>query len=157
MLYGTLYTLRFLSNKFMFKKVFVTLFVGSFLFGGVCSAALLSETTWQGLGSDHADKFAEKAGFDQGANEKTLTQMVANIIAAFLGLLGVIFVILIVVAGYNWMTAGGDQEKVSKAGKRIYAAIIGLIIVAGAYAITYFVFRNLPSGEGGGTTIEATK
>ena len=64
--------------------------------------------------------------------------------------MGVIFIILIILAGYNWMTAGGEEEKVNKAKQMIYRAIIGLIIIMSAYAITYFVFTNLPAGTGGG-------
>jgi hypothetical protein len=43
------------------------------------------------------------------------------------------------------MTAGGNEEKVGKAKETLWRAVIGLIIVASAYAITYFVFTNLPA------------
>ena len=73
---------------------------------------------------------------------------VASIIRAFLGLLGVIFVILIIIAGFGWMTAGGDEEKLRKAKQTMQRAVVGLIIVAAAYSITYFVFKALPGGTG---------
>ncbi len=89
-------------------------------------------------------------GYSPGS-EKALPALVATIIKAFLGLLGVIFVTLIIYAGYGWMTAQGDEEKVKKAKDTLTQAIIGLIIITAAYAITYFVFSNLPGGAGGGT------
>ncbi len=88
------------------------------------------------------------AGYSAGA---TLGSVVAVIIKGFLGVLGIIFVILMIVAGFNWMTAAGEEEKINKAKDTLRAAIIGLIIVVSAYAITYFVFENLP---GSGTSIE---
>ncbi|MFH0840408.1 MAG: pilin [bacterium] len=141
----------------MFKKIFIPILFISLVFGSVCSAGLLSDKIGLELGGDQATQLAKEAGYNEATTDQTLTQMIADVINVFLGLLGTIFVILIVVAGYRWMTAGGDKEKVSKAGDTIRAAILGLIIVAGAYAITYFVFRSLPEGDGGGTTIEATK
>ena len=85
--------------------------------------------------------------FNPDTDEYTLTEMVADIISVFLGLLGTIFVFLIILAGYNWMTAGGDSGKVSKAQTTIKVAIIGLIIIVGAYAITWWIFARMPAGE----------
>ena len=70
-------------------------------------------------------------------------QIVGLVIKAFLGLLGVIFIYLIVLAGYNWMTAAGDEQKVEKAKDQIKRAVIGLVIVVSAYAITYFVLQAM--------------
>ncbi len=84
-------------------------------------------------------------------DEKTIYETIASLIGAFLGLLGVIFIILIILAGYWWMTASGDEQKVTKAKDTIYRAIIGLIITAAAYAITGFVFQRIGGGSGGPT------
>jgi hypothetical protein len=54
------------------------------------------------------------------------------------------------VAGYKWMTAGGNEEKVKEAKSQIQHAIIGLAIIIMAYAITYFVFEALGDSMGGG-------
>lgn len=93
--------------------------------------------------------FRDKVGFEPGAS---IGSIIAAIIKGFLALLGVIFVILILIGGYNWMTAAGDEEKVRKAKDTIQRAIIGFLIIAAAYAITYFVFKYMPWGGGGGGT-----
>ena len=67
------------------------------------------------------------------------------IISGFLSLLAMIFIILMLTAGYSWMTASGDEEKVTKAKKTIQRAIIGLVVIMAAYAITAFVFMRLPA------------
>ncbi|MFH1412603.1 MAG: MMCAP2_0565 family pilin-like conjugal transfer protein [bacterium] len=81
--------------------------------------------------------------YDQGTDEYSLTQLVGTVVSVFLGLLGVVFVILIIYAGYTWMTASGNDEKVSKAGRTIKVAVIGLLIVIGAFAIWRFVFERI--------------
>ena len=89
-------------------------------------------------------------GDQTGLGYQSPVIFLSQLITVFLSLLGVIFIILIILAGYNWMTAGGEEEKVNKAKQMIYRAIIGLIIIMSAYAITYFVFTNLPAGTSGG-------
>lgn len=87
-----------------------------------------------------------------GLNPFSLGQIIAVVIQAALSLLGIIFLIIIVFAGYRWMTAAGNEESIQKAQDSIKRAIIGLVIVLMAYAITYFVFNQLPfTGSGGGS------
>jgi hypothetical protein len=77
------------------------------------------------------------------ANEDSLPTILGNIINGALILLGVIFIVLMIISGYNWMTASGNQEKVGKAKDLMINAVIGLIIVMAAYAITAFVGAKL--------------
>ena len=75
--------------------------------------------------------------------DASLAGIVGIVIQAFLGLLGVIFLAYLLYAGYHWMTAQGDEEKVTKAKDTLQRAIIGIIVTIGAYAITYFVLDKL--------------
>ncbi len=68
---------------------------------------------------------------------------IANIIVVALGLLGTISVVLMLYAGFKWMTAGGNEENVKEAQNIIKYAVIGLAIILSAYAITRFVMSNL--------------
>lgn len=47
----------------------------------------------------------------------------------------VLFVFMIVWSGLEWISSGGDKEKVGNAQKRITNALIGLVIFAVAFAI----------------------
>jgi len=79
-----------------------------------------------------------------GLNENvSLSKVVSQIIKVFLSFLGVIFIVLIIYAGFTWMTAAGNEEKIDKAKKTMVSAIIGLAIVLSAYALTYFVIDQL--------------
>lgn len=68
---------------------------------------------------------------------------VGNIISIFSAILAIIFIILIILAGYHYMTAQGDENKVSQSFKTIYHAVIGLVIVISSYAITMFILNRL--------------
>jgi len=74
-----------------------------------------------------------------GVTEYTFAEKLGLIVKVFLGLLGVIFIILIILAGFKYMTAQGDEGKVKESLASIRHAVIGLIIVVGAYAIWYFL------------------
>jgi uncharacterized membrane protein len=76
-------------------------------------------------------------------DEKTFAKAIADVIRIILGFLGIIFLILILYAGFMWMTSAGNEEKISNAKKTMVAAVIGAAIVLAAYAITYFVISNL--------------
>lgn len=92
------------------------------------------------------------AGYASDTDESTLLEIIGTGISVGLGLLGVIFIILILLAGYNWMTAAGDEEKITKAGKTIRSAIIGLLIIVAAFAIWMFVSQIIIGGGGGSTS-----
>ncbi len=68
---------------------------------------------------------------------------VARIIRVAMGLLGIIAVVIILIGGFTWMTAGGNDEKVGEAKKWIFSGVIGLAIVLSAYAIATFVINQL--------------
>ncbi len=69
-------------------------------------------------------------------------------IRAILGFLAIIFIALMIYAGYLWLTAGGNDEQASKARRVISAAIIGIAIILFSYMITIFVFRGALNAAG---------
>jgi len=92
---------------------------------------------------DISDDTAIEAGFD---DDIYFDSIVPVIIKTVLSLLGVIFMILMVYGGSIWMTAGGKEDRVKKAKDLIQAAIIGLVIVVSAYAISIFVISKITKG-----------
>ena len=57
--------------------------------------------------------------------------------------LGVFFMLLIVYSGFQWMFSSGNEEKVTQAKTRITQAVTGLVIVLGAFIISYAIFSFL--------------
>jgi uncharacterized membrane protein YjgN (DUF898 family) len=104
--------------------------------------------------SDNIGKEFKTVGTTSGLNEgsRDLPSIVGGIINAFLALLGVVLVVIIIFAGYKWMTAQGNSGQVDEAKKMITQAVIGMIILMAAYAITRFVLEAVISGTTGTTT-----
>lgn len=77
-----------------------------------------------------------------------------RIINIGLGVIGIVLVALILYAGFIWMTSAGEPDKVGKAKKILINAVIGLVIILSAWAITRFVIERLlqATQEGGGVT-----
>lgn len=79
----------------------------------------------------------------EGLGSGTLLPIIGAFINTVLVLLGVILVIIILYAGWIWMSSQGDPGKIKKAKDMIFNAIIGLAIIFAAFAITNFVFEAL--------------
>ena len=71
--------------------------------------------------------------------------IVIRIINVFLGLLGIIFLVLVVMSGYWFLTARGEEDMIKKGKDTLKRAIIGIIIVLLAYSIVNFVGEGLIS------------
>ena len=83
---------------------------------------------------------AEKAfGPEVTKNSIDLPTSIGKIVGIALSFLGVVFFILIIYAGYLWMFSMGNEQTVTKAKEIIIAAVIGLVIVLAAYAITSYL------------------
>lgn len=75
--------------------------------------------------------------------------VIAGIINVILGFLGILAVIIILLGGFKWMTAGGNEEKVEEAKKLIISGAIGLVIIISAWAIATFIIDAIYSAAGG--------
>lgn len=80
--------------------------------------------------------------------DEPLPTYIGNIISVILGVLGIIMVVLILYAGFLWMTDAGKGDNITKAKDIIRAAIIGLILIVAAYAITQFVINAITNAVG---------
>ncbi len=143
-----------MTSNTMQVKIKIAVIISALLFSLALSNAVLAESTGssgggsqQLLTGETANKlktqdnaFLAAAGL--GTNV-SLGQVVSYVIKFVLSLLGIIFVILIIYAGFMWMTAAGNEEKITQAKKTMASATIGLAIVLAAYAITYFVIDQL--------------
>lgn len=106
---------------------------------GVLSANISSAGPDLGTGSGSlTEGIAKEGGYGTNVNEYTLSQTIGRVIKVLLSFVGTIFFALAVYAGFLWMTAQGNEEKVAQATGIIRTAVIGMIIVLAAYSITAF-------------------
>ena len=118
-----------MKNKLFRNIATVAVFV--FLFSLVAVPFVAAQPD---LGFDYADNLDLSV-----ANEADPRQMAVDVVKYLMTFLGIIAVVVILLGGFKWMTAAGNEDKVAEAKKLIIAGIIGLIIVLCAYAIVNFV------------------
>ena len=73
------------------------------------------------------------------ANNTDLRSAVLSLINYFLGFLGLVAVIVIIISGVQLVASQGNDSAVKKAQKTIGYAALGLLIVFFAYAIVNFI------------------
>jgi hypothetical protein len=72
-----------------------------------------------------------------------LTNVIRNVINVFSWIIGVVAVIMIMVAGFKYITSGGDSGNITSAKNTIIYAIIGLVVVALSQSIVWFVLDRI--------------
>lgn len=92
----------------------------------------------QDLGAGTLDKVAGQANIK---TETTLPVLIGNLVRIGIGMLGIVFLVLTIYAGFLWLTASGDSDKVDHAKQTLQRGVIGLIIISAAYAIATFVIN----------------
>lgn len=78
---------------------------------------------------------ASEAGYDIKKTRTALATVAGTIVSAFLSFIGIIFITYTLYGGYLWMTAGGNEEKVTKAKAIIRNGIVGMIIIFSVWGI----------------------
>lgn len=100
---------------------------------------------------------AQETAFEQFADASTLPQdsiaiIIARVIRIALTLVGIIFVCVIIYAGFLYLLARGEPAPIVKAKKIFQQSIIGLIIIFSAYSIATFILNRLLDAAFTGTS-----
>ena len=76
---------------------------------------------------------------ETGIPQADADTVVTNILNGIYFIAGLVAVIVIIIAGLTFINSGGDSGRVAKAKNQILYAVVGLIVVISAFAITNFV------------------
>ena len=118
--------------------------IKSFVFGALIAALIL----FVGLPVFAQTDELVGVAADSGFGTSDLITIIGTIIKVFLGLLGIIFLVLVIYSGFLWMTAGGDDKQVERAKKTLINAVVGIVIVLFSYAIASFIVNALLDATG---------
>jgi hypothetical protein len=119
------------STKLNFKKIFAALAL-SFFYGQAVLASTFDEVM-KGF-----FKTGQEAGYPttgEGVPAVQFAPAWVNYINGMLTLMGLLFMVNIIYAGYLWFMAHGKEEQVSRAKSMLINAVIGLVIIIGARVI----------------------
>ena len=79
----------------------------------------------------------------------TLPTLAGRIINAALGISGSLALVMFIWGGFLWLTAAGKPERIKSGQNTLLWAVIGLVVIFGAYAIVNFVIT-----QAAGVTVE---
>ncbi len=127
------------------RRFLVLLSATSLLFAPLFVSAQTISSQSTGL-----DQAAAGTGLVNTCQGNCIPGLIGNLINAVLGVLGIVLLGLFLYAGFMWMTAGGETERVKKAKSMIVNAVAGLVIIVASYAITSYVISTLGQAFGGG-------
>lgn len=130
-----------MNNKTKFKKIIGLLVLSFVLFLGVFYFSPVLAQSTDTLGIAAVDKSISLGGDD-------IRVIIAKIIRAVLGLLGLVAVVIVIYGGFTFMTAGGDEEKVARGKKILINGLIGLAIILCSFIIVQFVLGKLGEATG---------
>jgi hypothetical protein len=141
---------------FMTKKIFN--YVLSIVFLSMCLTLIPASFDFQPVNQTKAagwwdtvnnNEFKQVGSVYGNNTTKDIRMVVVDIIKKILGLLGVIALVIILYAGFKWMTSAGNEETITSAKKTLIAGLIGLAIILFSYAIATFVIKYLSAASTG--------
>ena len=115
------------------KKIFRNIIVATMIVF-LLAPVLVIPASAQNLGIEYATNLGLKE-----SSQSDPRDMAVDIVKYLMTFLGIIAVVVILLGGFKWMTAAGNEDKVAEAKKLIIAGVIGLIIILAAFAIVQFV------------------
>ena len=115
------------------KKFFKNLVVFSFIFVMSATVALPALAQADVIGVQYAQNFG------LNAQEGDVRQQAVEIIRYLMTFLGIIATVIILLGGFRWLVAAGNEDRIAEAKKTIIAGVIGLVIILAAFAIVTFV------------------
>jgi len=131
-------------HKSIIKKILVFIFLALAVLVNV--NFVLAQDTLKNLNTT-ANKAYKGTNNNAEMQNQDLPTLVGRMIGTMLSFLGVVFLILMIYGGFLWMLDRGEGSHAKKAKELIEAAIIGLIIVLSAYALTSWLGTRLTTSS----------
>lgn len=92
------------------------------------------------IGQDGLDVAAGRAQF---GSETNVYVVVTRWVNGFLSVFGIVSTYYLITAGFNWMTSGGNAEKIDAAKRTIKWVVLGVFIAIISYSLMRFIFQAL--------------
>jgi len=81
------------------------------------------------------------------ASKTTLTDFILEVVKILLSFAGLIAVVMLVLGGYWYMAAGGNEEMSEKGKKTIINFVLGLVVIILAYTLVTVIASTLTGGD----------
>ena len=131
-----------MQKKIVFGLVLLFVAVSNFYMVALVEAGSseIPEPSLKELVNKQNSSLAGKQGANYGEPLSGVVILAARIIKIFLTILGTLFVVYTVYAGYLYMTAAAEEERITKAKSMISHGVLGMIIILSSWSIAYLVY-----------------
>lgn len=128
-------------KKFFSKKILI--FFLCILLFSLFSPALVEASGAKQKFTTSLEKTAgsEGAGYSNNQLRQEPAVMIGRLVKTILALIGMLLLILLIYGGFIWMNSHGNETEVKRAQSIIQNALIGVVVVLMAYAITQLFFN----------------
>ena len=133
-------------------QLFVAMFASLFAFSApvlvpaVAYGQTIEQNLCEGVDAVSGEGNCRQGTGDVGADSGPLVTLIRNIIRFITIIVGAVSILMIIFAGFKYITSGGDSSKITSAKNSLVYAIIGLVIIALAQVIVRFVLTTARSG-----------
>ena len=86
------------------------------------------------------DSFIQTNPGNVAGDPRLIIKRIINVVMGFLGMLAILIILF---AGFKWMTAAGNKENMEAAAKMLRDGVIGLIIIFSAWTLAWFVVNTI--------------
>lgn len=106
--------------------------------GGAATALTLAASQVQAINIIGDEGLKKPTGF-----AADLGQVINSVLSFVLVIAALLVLMYLIMGGIEWITSGGDKGKTEGARNKITAAVIGLVVLAAAFAIFTLVVKFL--------------
>ena len=100
---------------------------------------LLNNTGLGGMFQGTGNFVPTRIGGSAGSGSGAINSLFSTILGFLTIAAGLTFLVFLIIGAFNWITAGGDQNKVDKAKNTLTNSAVGLIVIVSAYSIAWIV------------------
>ncbi len=127
------------SSRVLFLLFFSALFVVPYLVAG-------AETSSSTSSSSTSSSTTQTAVLYNPLGTSDVRVVIGRVIQAMLGLSGALALLMFVWGGFQWITSGGEKEKIQKGKNTLIWATIGMFFIFISYTVVYALIRAITSG-----------
>lgn len=127
------------------KPFFIAAIIGCAIIAGFPLATVRADTVANEL-KQQTSAFAGAKGAGL-ATSRDPRAIASSLVKIFLSFVGTLCLVYFIYAGYLWMTAAGDEEKITKAKHILRNSTVGVLLVLSAYSIALLLQRILIPGS----------
>lgn len=128
------------KNKINFLSAFILTL--AFIFSTIGSVSVSADTVDQ-IRSGARGAESVEAGGSPTDGTATVKRVIKTVVDILLFLVGSFAVIMMVIAGFRFVTANGDANTVSQAKNTIIYSVIGIVVAVMSWAIVNFILQAI--------------